>query len=213
MSLPCMHIQSWGHCSFFFFLLAILFVLINSFVAVLVDAYCEIREEQGAVFSDVRVGTFMFNFFLNKIKAFHSQIACGKAQLSHKFLSKAPTMGNSHLFLVIVDTFVLNHSKTISSTVLTTKVLNLRMTKAQNLRQIALMNASIPLSCLKLWKRKMPGIKTSQPTSRAMTLNERATTECTFLLLKHRIGAGQDVLKSAYIPTLLWRFQRKFLRR
>ena len=150
MSLPCMHIQSWGHCSFFFFLLAILFVLINSFVAVLVDAYCEIREEQGAVFSDVRVGTFMFNFFLNKIKAFHSQIACGKAQLSHKFLSKAPTMGNSHLFLVIVDTFVLNHSKTISSTVLTTKVLNLRMTKAQNLRQIALMNASIPLSCLKL---------------------------------------------------------------
>ena len=49
----------------------------------------------------------------------------------------------------------------------------------------------------------MPGIKTSPPTSRAMTLNERATTECTFLLLKHRIAAGQDVLKSAYIPTLL----------
>lgn len=56
----------------------------------------------------------MFNFFLNKIKAFHSKIAYGKAQLSHKFRSKAPTMGNSHLFLVIVDTFVLNHSKTIS---------------------------------------------------------------------------------------------------
>ena len=74
----------------------ILFVLINSFVAVLVDVYSEIREEQGADFSDVQVGTFLFNFFLNKIKAFHSKIACGKAQLSHKFLSKAPTMGNSH---------------------------------------------------------------------------------------------------------------------
>ena len=136
---------------FFFFLFARHIICpYQQFCGVLVDAYCEIREEQGAVFSDVRVGTFMFNFFLNKIKAFHSQIACGKAQLSHKFLSKAPTMGNSHLFLVIVDTFVLNHSKTISSTVLTTKVLNLRMTKAQNLRQIALMNASIPLSCLKL---------------------------------------------------------------
>ena len=56
----------------------------------------------------------MFNFFLNKIKAFHSKTAYGKAQLSHKFRSKAPTMGNSHLFLVMVDTFVLNHSKTIS---------------------------------------------------------------------------------------------------
>ena len=138
-------------------------------------------------FSDVRDGTFMFNFFLNKIKAFHSQIACGKAQLSHKFLSKAPTMGNSHLFLVMVDTFVLNHSQTISSTVLTTKVLNLRMTKVQNLSQIALMDALIPLNCLKLWKRKMPGIRTSPPTSRAMTLNERATTECTFLLLHWNI--------------------------
>ena len=50
----------------------------------------------------------------------------------------------------------------------------------------------------------MPGIKTSPPTSRAMTLNERlerATTECTFLLLKHRIPPGQDVLKSAYIQS------------
>lgn len=57
------------------------------------------------LFRHQRVGTFMFNFFLNKIKAFHSKIAWGKAQLSHKFLSKAPTMSNSHLFLVIVDTF------------------------------------------------------------------------------------------------------------
>ena len=121
-----------------------------SFLSLLVDAYSEIREEQGAGFSDLQVGTFVFNFFLNKIKASHSQIDCGKAQLSHKFLSKAPTMGNSHLFLVIVDTFVLNHSQTISSTVLTTKVLNLRMTKVQNLSQIALMDALIPLNCLKL---------------------------------------------------------------
>ena len=96
-------------------------------------------------------------------------------------------MGNSHLFLVIVDTFVLNHSQTISSTVLTTKVLNLRMTEVQNLSQTALMDALIPLNCLKLWKRKMPGIKISPPTSRAMTLNERATTECTFLLLHWNI--------------------------
>ena len=46
-------------------------------------------------FSGVQVGTFMFNFFFNKIKAFHSKIACGKAQLSLKFLSKVPTMSNS----------------------------------------------------------------------------------------------------------------------
>ena len=120
------------------------------YLSLLVDAYSEIREEQGAGFSHLQVGTFMFNFFLNKIKAFHSHIACLKAQLSHKFLSKVPTMGNSHLFLVIVDTFVLNHSKTISSTVLTTKVLNIRMTKVQNLSQIALMDALIPLNCLRL---------------------------------------------------------------
>ena len=119
-------------------------------MSLLVDAYFEIREEQGAGFCDLQVGTFVFNFFLNKIKASHSQIACGKAQLSHKFLSKAPTMDNSHLFLVIVDTFVLNHSQTISSTVLTTKVWNLRMTKVQNLSQIALIDALIPLNCLKL---------------------------------------------------------------
>ena len=48
-------------------------------MAVLVDVYSEIREEQGAGFSDVHDGTFMFNFFLNKIKAFHSKIAYGKA--------------------------------------------------------------------------------------------------------------------------------------
>ena len=53
------------------------------------------------------------------------------------------------------------------------------------------MDASIPLSCFKLKKRKMP-IKTSPPTARAMTLNERPTKSA-FLLLKNRIPSGQDI--------------------
>ena len=71
-----------GPLFLFFFLLVILFVLINVFVAVLVDSYAEIREEQGdGGFVDAEVGTYMYSFFLKKIKEFP-----GKFNFGRKFL-------------------------------------------------------------------------------------------------------------------------------
>ena len=64
-----------GPLFLFFFLVVILFLLINVFVAVLVDAYAEIREEQEAGgFVDAELGTFMCNVFLKKIKEFPGKI-------------------------------------------------------------------------------------------------------------------------------------------
>lgn len=43
------------------FLIIMIFVLINLFIAVLVDAYGEVREEQGDNFGDAELGKFMYN--------------------------------------------------------------------------------------------------------------------------------------------------------
>ena len=71
-----------GPLFLFFFLIVILFVLINVFVAVLVDAYSEIREEQEAGgFVDAELGTFMCNVFLKKIKEFPGKVTGAKKLL------------------------------------------------------------------------------------------------------------------------------------
>ena len=58
-----------GPLFLFLYLVVILFVLINIFVAVLVDSYAEIREEQGDCgFVDAELGTFLFDVFLKKVK-------------------------------------------------------------------------------------------------------------------------------------------------
>ena len=78
-----------------FFLVVILFVLMNVFVAVLVDAYVEIREEQGeAGFVDAELGTFMFNVFLKKVKAFPGKITSG-IKLSRNPFGKPSTRNDS----------------------------------------------------------------------------------------------------------------------
>ena len=50
-----------GSLYLFLFLVTIIFFLINIFIAVLVDAYGEVREEQGEDFFDTELGTFMYN--------------------------------------------------------------------------------------------------------------------------------------------------------
>ncbi|XP_078351488.1 polycystin-1-like protein 2 [Oculina patagonica] len=56
-----LHDHVLGSLYLFLFLMIILFILINIFVAVLVDAYGEVREEQGDNFLDAELGTFMYN--------------------------------------------------------------------------------------------------------------------------------------------------------
>lgn len=65
-----------GPLFLFFFLVGILFILINVFVAVLVDSYGEVREEQGETgFADADLGAFMYNVLWKNIT---KKIAIGK---------------------------------------------------------------------------------------------------------------------------------------
>lgn len=57
-----------GWMYLFFFLMAMIFILINIFVAILVGAYDEIRKEEGSSFIDAELGMFMSKVFLKKIK-------------------------------------------------------------------------------------------------------------------------------------------------
>ena len=78
-----------GPLFLFFFLVVIVFVLINVFVAVLVDAYSEIREEQEAGgFVDAELGMFMYNVLLQKIRKFSGKIATAKKRLYNNILSR-----------------------------------------------------------------------------------------------------------------------------
>ena len=87
-----------GPLFLFSFLLVILFVLINVFVAVLVDSYAEIREEQGdGGFVDAEVGTFMYSFFLKKIKEFPGKFNFGKKLFFNKLLSTSTMLQNPSL--------------------------------------------------------------------------------------------------------------------
>ncbi|KAL9952074.1 hypothetical protein ACROYT_G039278 [Oculina patagonica] len=63
-----------GSLYLFFFLCAMLFVLANVFVAILVDTYCEVREEQGTDFVDAKLGTFMFNVLIRLASEFSAKV-------------------------------------------------------------------------------------------------------------------------------------------
>ena len=56
------------------FLIIMIFVLINLFIAVLVDAYGEVREEQGDNFGDVELGKFMYNVVRKATRQLPSKI-------------------------------------------------------------------------------------------------------------------------------------------
>lgn len=65
-----------GPLYLFLFLMVMLFILINIFVALLVDAYGEIREEkEHGSLADAELGIFMYNVFIKKLKDFLSKIA------------------------------------------------------------------------------------------------------------------------------------------
>ena len=86
-----------GPLFLFFFLIVILFVLINVFVAVLVDAYSEIKEEQEAAgFVDAELGTFMYNVFLKKIEEFSDKIATTKKRLFNSIPPRTPIGKDPH---------------------------------------------------------------------------------------------------------------------
>ena len=59
---------NWGPIFLFFFLNCINFVLINVFVAILVDQYNDIRLESGKEFDDAKLGTFMFHVIADRCK-------------------------------------------------------------------------------------------------------------------------------------------------
>ena len=63
-----LHDRVLGSLYLFLFLNMIIFVLINVFVAVVVDAYGEVREEQGDNFLDAELGTFMYNVVKKAIR-------------------------------------------------------------------------------------------------------------------------------------------------
>ena len=56
------------------FLIIMIFVLINLFIAVLVDAYGEVREEQGDNFGDAELGKFMYNVVRKATRQLPSKI-------------------------------------------------------------------------------------------------------------------------------------------
>lgn len=62
-----------------FFLVIVLFILISAFAAILVDAYGEIREEQGETgFVNAELGKYMYNVCIKEIKELPDKISCGK---------------------------------------------------------------------------------------------------------------------------------------
>ena len=68
-----------------FFLVIVLFVLISAFAAILVDAYGEIREEQGETgFFNAELGKYMYNVCIKKIKELPDKISCGKKNLLYQ---------------------------------------------------------------------------------------------------------------------------------
>ena len=88
-----------GPLFLFLFLVFILFVLINVFVAVLVDCYAEIREKQGdGGFVDAELGTFMYSFFLKKIKEFPGKFQFGRKLFFNKMLSTSSMLQNPSLY-------------------------------------------------------------------------------------------------------------------
>lgn len=66
----------------FFYFLFITCMLVNVFIAVIVDSYTETREHHGDAFDDAKLGVFMFDNFSKKVKDFPGKVATGIKQFS-----------------------------------------------------------------------------------------------------------------------------------
>ena len=81
-----------GSLFLFFYLCVMLFIMVNVFVAIFVDAYGEVREDQAEEFSDAELGTFMYNVLIKKIKELPGKVITRIKQssnVSHDTMSNA----------------------------------------------------------------------------------------------------------------------------
>lgn len=72
-----------GSFYLFSFLCTMLFILTNVFVAILVDTYGEVREEQGVDFINVKLGTFMYNVVRKSVSEFSTKVILGIKKLEN----------------------------------------------------------------------------------------------------------------------------------
>lgn len=91
-----MHYPVLGSLYLFFFLCAMLFFLINVFVAILVDAYGEVRKERGIDFSDEKLGMFMYNVLIKMTSEFSSKMILGMKKLANN-TSRKPSKKKTNL--------------------------------------------------------------------------------------------------------------------
>ena len=85
-----------GSLYLFLFLIIMIFILINLFIAVLVDAYGEIREEQGDNFGDAELGKFMYNVVRKATRQLPSKIKAGLKWLLKKASRKVSRDNKRH---------------------------------------------------------------------------------------------------------------------
>jgi len=71
------------------FLIIMIFILINLFIAFLVDAYGEVREEQGDSFRDAKLGKFMYSVVRKATREFPRKIMVALKLFLKKVSSKA----------------------------------------------------------------------------------------------------------------------------
>ena len=80
-----------GPVFLFFILMAILFILINVFVAILVGAYDNVKSNQGdTTYADAELGRFMYSVFLKRIKDLPGQLTSVLRVLLKKSSRKPP---------------------------------------------------------------------------------------------------------------------------
>ena len=72
-----------GSFYLFSFLCTMLFILTNVFVAILVDTYGEVREEQGVDFINEKLGTFMYNVVRKSVSEFPTKVILGIKKLEN----------------------------------------------------------------------------------------------------------------------------------
>ena len=81
--------QLVGSLYLFLFLIIMIFILINLFIAILVDAYGEVREEQGDNFRDAELGKFMYNVVRKATRELPSKMMLASKLLLKKVPRKA----------------------------------------------------------------------------------------------------------------------------
>lgn len=79
-----------GSLFLFFYLCVMIFIMINVFVGIFVDAYGEVRENQGEEFYDAELGNFMYNVCTKRIQELPGKIISGMRQLLNILSQKTP---------------------------------------------------------------------------------------------------------------------------